>query len=178
VTQQERSERLISVQTTAGRVEGSLRIAARLRTLDDLNLVSKNLVALRSARPDDETWSFSEGELSIHKASIVFVHELDAPSVQSGVSFGRFTRSAVRLKVGAFDIQGFVHVPPGGVAIKRLDQGNHPFVSLTSVLVSGPDGEFTAPFLAVNRNHIIAAQEAQQPADSEEEALELAATAS
>lgn len=173
---QEQNERGVRIQTTEGRIEGNLRIATRLRTLDDLNLVSKRLVTLYSAHAEETNWPFDPGQVSINKASVLFVQELGTPTVQTGVSFGRFTRSPVRLRVGAFDIQGFVHVPPGGMAMKRLDQDNHPFVSLTSVLVSGPDGEFTAPFLAVNRSHIIAAQEVEHPVE-EAEPLAAAATA-
>jgi len=173
---QERNERGVRIQTTAGRIEGNLRIATRLRTLDDLNLVSKRLVTMHSAHAEEANWPFDPGKVSINKASVLFVQELGTPTVQTGVSFGRFTRSAVRLRVGEFDIQGFVHVPPGGMAMKRLDQDNHPFVSLTSVLVSGPDGEFTAPFLAVNRSHIIAAQEVEHPVEQEAEPLATAAT--
>lgn len=174
---QEQHERGVRIQTTVGRIEGNLRIAARLRTLDDLNLVSKRLVNMHAAHPEDTSWTFDAGKLAINKASILFVQELGTPAVQTGVSFGRFTRSPVRLRVGAFDIQGFVHVPPGGVAMKRLDQDNHPFVSLTSVLVAGPDGEFTVPFLAVNRSHIIAAQEVEHPVEQETEPLAAAAVA-
>ena len=169
---QERHERGVRIHTTAGRIEGNLKIAASLRTLDDLNLVAKRLVTLHSAHAEDANWPFDSGALSVNKDSILFMMELGSPAVQAGVQFGRFTRSPVRLRVGTYDVQGFVHVPPGGVAMKRLDQDNHPFVSLTSVLVSGPEGEFTAPFLAVNRSHIIAAQEVEHPV--EEESAELA----
>ena len=171
---QERHERGVRIYTTAGRIEGDMRIAARLRTLDDLNLVARRLVTMHSAHAEDSNWNFDPGSLSINKTSILFLQELGTPAVQTGVSFGRFTRSPVRLRVGEYDIQGFVHVPPGGVAMKRLDQDNHPFVSLTSVLVSGPEGEFTAPFLAVNRSHIIAAQEVEHPVDEEIEHQETA----
>lgn len=164
-------ERGVRLHTTAGRIEGTMKMASGLRTLDDLNLVSKRLVTVHSAHAEDSSWPFDTGALAINKASILFVLELGTPAVQAGVSFGRFTRSPVRLRVGSYDIQGFVHVPPGGVAMKRLDQDNHPFVSLTSVLVSGPEGEFTAPFLAVSRSHIIAAQEVEHPVEEESEQL-------
>ena len=51
--------------------------------------------------------------------------------------------------------------------MKRLDQGNHAFVSLTTVLITGPDDHATAPFLAVNRNFITAAQAVESEAESE-----------
>ena len=43
--------------------------------------------------------------------------------------------------------------------MKRLEHGEHPFLSLTTVLVTGPGGESTAAFLAVNRAHISVCQE-------------------
>jgi len=162
---QNANQRPVRVQTSVGGVEGKLKIAPRLRTLDDLNMVAKHLVTLQSAKPTNGDWPFAEGTLSVNKSSIMFVIELDQPQAQSGAGFGRFMRSSVSLRVGQYDIQGFVHVPPGGVVMKRLDQSNHAFVSLTSALVSGPDGEFTTPFIAVNRNHIIAAQERIQVED-------------
>jgi len=171
VFDQHRNERGVRIHTTAGRIEGNLKMAASVRTLDDLNLVARRLVTVHSAHAEESNWPFDSGKLSINKASILFVQELGTPAVQTGVSFGRFTRSAIRLRVGNYDLQGFVHVPPGGMAMKRLDQDNHPFVSLTSVLVSGPDGEFTTAFLAVNRSHIIAAQEVEHPVEEEFEEL-------
>jgi hypothetical protein len=160
--------RSVRVQTLSGAVDGDLQIGERLRTLDDLNLVAKTLVTLHSSRLSNTTWPFSEGTLSVNKASILFVIELKQPPIQTGASFGRFTRSSVSLRVGEYDIRGFVHVPPGGVVIKRLDQSNHPFLSLTSALVTGPTGEFTTPFIAVNRHHIIAAQEQLQVETSDQ----------
>ncbi len=49
--------------------------------------------------------------------------------------------------------------------MRRLDQSNHPFISLTWAAVKGPDTKLTAPFLAVNRAHILAAQEITPEAD-------------
>jgi hypothetical protein len=157
-----RQERKVRVQTLSGPIEGSLLINARLRTLDDLNVVSKRFVTLHSVGSASHDWSFDEATLAVNKSSILFLQELSAQSVQPGSQFDRFTRASIRVRVGDFDIQGFVHVPPGGAAMKRLDQNNHAFVSLTSALITGPDTQSTAPFLAVNRNHIIAAQEVGQ----------------
>ena len=42
--------------------------------------------------------------------------------------------------------------------MKRLDQDTHAFISLTTVLVTGPDTEVMTPFLAVNRDFVTAAQ--------------------
>ncbi len=55
-------------------------------------------------------------------------------------------------------MHGFVHVPPGGNPMTRLNQGEHAFVALTSASVIGPGEELATPFLAVNRGHILAAR--------------------
>ena len=77
----------------------------------------------------------------------------------------------VALARGDYEIEGFCHVAPGGVAMKRLEQGEHPFISLTTVLVTGPEGQSTAPFLAVNRSHISAVQEINLAEGDEQDAV-------
>ena len=153
-----REERRVRIDTVDGAVEGSLQISPGLRTLDDLNLVAKRFVTIFTPKSLSETWQTGNGPLSVNKDSILFVRELSSPPLRAGGSFGSFTRAPVRLRVRHFEVEGFVHVPPGGSPMKRLDQGEHPFVSLTSVLVTSNDGEGTTPFLAVNRNRVTAAQ--------------------
>ena len=92
---QEQNERGVRIHTTTSAIEGNLRIAARLRTLDDLNLVSKRLVTMHSVHAEEPNWPFDAGKLAINKASILFVQELGTPAVQTGVSFGRFTVAPV-----------------------------------------------------------------------------------
>jgi hypothetical protein len=79
----------------------------------------------------------------------------------------RFTRAALRVRVGAFDVEGFVHVPPGGSAVSRLDQGA-PFLGMTSVSVVGPGAHFASGFLALSRRHIVAAQPVEPGAPAAE----------
>jgi hypothetical protein len=153
-----RERRSVCVDTVDGAVQGDLHISPRLRTLDDLNLVSKRFVTLHTPESQAEGWQPSAGPLAVNKASILFVRELSAPPPKSGGNFGTFTRAAIRLRVKGFEIEGFVHVPPGGSPMKRLDHDNHPFVSLTTALITSPDAEVMTPFLAVNRNQITSAQ--------------------
>lgn len=168
MTDQTQQVRPLRVQTLYGALEGSVHISPRLRTLDDLNVVAKNLVTLHSARSVDGSWSFGEGLIAVNKAWILFVSEVAERTVQSAEHGGRFTRSSLRLKIGPFEVEGQVHVPAGGILLKRLDQSNHPFLALTNVLISGPAAEYTVPFLAINRNHVVAAHEILgQPAGAE-----------
>ena len=90
--------------------------------------------------------------------------------------FGSFTRSPIRLRVKDHEIEGFCHVPPDGAPMKRLEHGEHPFISLTTVLVTSPDGQSTAPFLAVNRTHILAVQEVDLQEGEEPDAVSSGAT--
>ena len=153
-----REERRVRVFSLDGVVDGCLLISAGLRTLDDLNVVSKRFVVLRSPSSPTDAWSLGRGPLAVNKKAILFVQELTSPPSQSGRRFGGFTRASVLLKIKTYEIEGFVHVPPGGEPMKRLDQDNHIFLSLTTVLLTGPDGHEALPFLAVNRDFITTAQ--------------------
>ena len=62
---------------------------------------------------------------------------------------------------------GFVQVPAGGSPMTRIDQDEHAFLPLTTVLVSGAGEATTAPFLAVNSNFIEAAQVSLPDEDQE-----------
>ena len=167
-----REERAVRITTTDGAVDGCLHISARLRTLDDLNMVSKRFVMLYSPTSRTTSWQIGNGPLAVNKNAILFVQELSAPPPKAGGRFGNFARAAVRLNLKNYEVEGFVHVPPGGAPMKRLDQDNHAFVSLTTVLITGTDEHQTAPFLALNRNFITAAQ----VCEPEEELAELSST--
>ena len=52
----------------------------------------------------------------------------------------------------------------------RIHQDVHAFIAVTSASVSRGDEQFAAPFVAINRRHILAAQELY-PAESEGEEL-------
>ncbi len=60
--------------------------------------------------------------------------------------------------------------------MKRLEHGEHPFIALTTVLLTGPDGQSTAPFLAVNRTQISAVQEVDLEEGEEPAAVSSGAT--
>jgi hypothetical protein len=151
-------DRAVRIDTVDGPIEGWLRVSAKLRTLDELNMVAKRFVTIHSPKTLTGSWQGGSGPLAINKGSVLFVRELSPPPPRSGSRLGDFTRAPVQLRVKNFEIQGLVDVPPGAGPIKRLDQDTHLFISLTSVLVTGPDGQATTPFVAVNRNHVMTAQ--------------------
>jgi hypothetical protein len=154
-------------------VDGSLRISPMLRTLDELNVGNRSFLQMVRADLSRSTWSFAGHELSISRDSILFVHELDAPPRSAGRGGGgSFTRSTLRLNIGGYTVEGFLHVPRGGSALKRLNQLTHPFFSLTSVSVLGADSQFATPFLAVNHARILAAQESVAPDSTNESGVD------
>ena len=129
-----------------------------LRTLDDLNLAAKAFLTVHSPVLEGTGWSFPGGPLSVNKGNILFLAELSEREGGQSEQFVDFTRAAVRLRVGAFDIEGFVHVPPRGDPMMRFNQDTHPFIAVTSGSVVGPDKQFEASFLAIKRSHIMAVQ--------------------
>lgn len=165
--QKERHLRLYTVDSV---VEGKLNVSEMLRTLDDLNIVTKTFVHLQDANCNATNWSFARGAVSINRNSILFVLEMGDPPARKvqRQQFG-FTRACAKLRLGRFDVEGFVHVPPGGTPMSRINQDNHPFMAITSASVSCGNLQFAAPFLAINRSHIDAAQELYTPEESSEE---------
>ena len=154
------TERTVRIETLDGSVEGLLRVSVLLRTHDQLNKVADAFLTVHSPVLDGTRWSIADGPLSVNKANILFLAELSDPSGGQPEKFVNCTRAAVRLRVGAFDIEGFVHVSPRGDGdpLLRFNQDIHPFIALTSVSVVGADKQFASSFLAVKRSHILAVQ--------------------
>jgi len=146
-------ERHLRVHLQQGVVEGVLRTSPSLRTLDDLNLVARNFVTLHGARVDGASWE-PETRVALSKSSILFVVEDGETAGPRVIAPESYNRSPLRLSIAEFVIQGFLHVPRGGDALKRLNQERHPFVALTSASVVGPEVEIAVPFLAVNQRHV------------------------
>ncbi len=161
---QGREKREVLIQTIHGAIEGWLTTGKQIRTLDDLNMFSRKFLRVDEAEIASSAWTFSPGTIGINTSSILFVIERSKFKRKSDkrVEAARFNRAAVMLRVGQFDIQGFVHVPGRGDILTRLNRDKYPFIALTSASVMGPDSEIAAPFLAVNRSHIMAAQEINQ----------------
>jgi hypothetical protein len=149
--------RPLRLWTTGGVFEGRLRTGT-LRTLDELNRGGKLFLTIDAPQSVTEPWGLEQGAISLNRDALLFVVELGSPPVLAGGQYGKFTRAGIQLRMRDFLIQGFVHVMPGGVAMKRFDHEHHPFVALTSAMLRGQDLEQTTPFVAVNRAHVIAVQ--------------------
>ncbi len=163
------TERMVRIEILQGSLEGLLLISELLRTLDELNMAPKAFLTVHSPVLDGTGWSFPGGPLSVNKSHILFLAEMSSPDGGKTAKFVDFTRAAVRLRIGVFDVEGFVHVPPHGDPLLRFNQDTHPFIALTSASVVGPDTEFAWPFLAVKTSQVLAAQ------PLEHEAADLAA---
>lgn len=144
--------------------DGLLNISLGGRTLDELNLQARPFLTLATPRLIAGSWELIEGSVAINKASILLV--LEIPDL--GVSLGRtdedpelrrFGRASIRLRVGEYAVEGYVHTGPAGSSLIRLNQSAHTFIALQSALITGPGADFNAPFLAVNRAHVLSAQE-------------------
>ena len=125
--------------------------------------MAKNFVVLHDPSAVSSWTVDSQGPLVVNKSAIFFVTELSNPPKRAGRDFGQFARAAMRLRVTDYEVSGFFYTPPGGDPMSRLDLGKHPFVSMTAALVVGSGNEFTTPFVAVNRGHVVAAQRVANP---------------
>jgi len=144
--------------------DGLLNISLGARTLDELNLTSRPFLVLSNAVLQSGSWEVGEGPVVVNKSFIVFVLEIpDLGAAPGGTAeeteMRRFGRAAIRLRTRDHAIEGFVHTGPGSGSLMRLNQATHPFIALQSATVKGPGTEFGTPFLAVNRAHIVSAQE-------------------
>jgi hypothetical protein len=145
-------------------LDGLLNISLGGRTLDELNLEARTFLTLATPRLMGGSWEMTDLPLAVNKGAILFV--LEVPDL--GVTIGRtdddpelrrFGRAAIRLRVGAYTIEGYVHTGPGGSSLMRFNQTAHRFIALQSVVVTGSGSEFSAPFLAINRTRVLSAQE-------------------
>jgi hypothetical protein len=153
-----RQYRAVSIHTLEGTFEGRLPTSPHVRTLDELNLVSSRFLTLHSPRNRTSSWECGGRMLSVNKSSIIFVRELPPPPAEPVASMDKVARVQVRVRVGSYEIEGFVDVRSGDEVMKRLGRGDQRFVALTSALISGPDEEIMTPFVAVNRDYMTLAE--------------------
>jgi hypothetical protein len=140
-------------------------VGEQVRTLDDLNMASGRFVTLVDASGDGAGFPLGEGPVAVHKSRILFLVETGEPPARLGRSAiaQRMHRARIRLRVADFLIEGSVHVPHGGRPLLRLKQEGHPFLALTDARVVGPYATQEARFLAVHRDHVVAAQDLTDP---------------
>ena len=153
--------RRLRLVTRHGHVDGSVLANPRVATLRYLNITSatQHFIVISPPIEPSAGWNIVDGALAIAIDSLLFVQELTAlafPSDRAAAAL--YERCAIRLSVGEFAVEGYLHMPPGSNPISRLNQNSHPFFALSAVSVIGPDTQFAAPFLAIKRSEVIALQ--------------------
>jgi len=134
-----------------------------VRTLDAVNQLAAGFVTLQPPVTTPFGAPFGDGPVAIARSSVILIEELDesnaqAPALRAG--FPKLWRAAIVLRVGTFTVNGYVHVPMGGNPLMRVSTADGPpFLALTVVEALSPMGPVKAQFVAVNRAHIMAAQE-------------------
>jgi len=153
--------RRLRLVTRQGHVDGNALVNPRIATLRYLNVTAatQNFIVMTPPIEPSEGWHIADGALAMSIDSLLFVQELTQckyPSDRAAAAL--YERCAIRLSVGEYAVEGYLHMPPGSNPISRLNQNNHPFFALSAVSVIGPNTQFAAPFLAIKRTEVIALQ--------------------
>ncbi len=161
---QNRVLRPVRVYTASASFDGLLTVSLGMRTQDELNIAARPFLTLASGSVYSGRSALAEGTLSISKAAILFAFELPdlgspLAATTDGPALGRFARAVLRLQVGDFAIEGYAHAAQGGDALSRLNQVRQPFMALSPASLEGAGVKGAMPFVAINRQHVIAAQE-------------------
>ena len=154
--------RRLRLVTRHGHVDGSVPVNPRVATLRYLNITAatQHFIVMSPPIEPSAGWNVADGALAMTIDSLLFVQELTdcAPFPSDRAAAALYERCAIRLSVGDYAVEGYLHMPPGSNPISRLNQNNHPFFALSAVSVVGPDTQFAAPFLAIKRSEVIALQ--------------------
>ena len=154
--------RRLRLVTRHGHVAGQLRTNPRVSTLHYLNVtaMSQSFIVLHPPIEPSSGWNIAEGALALSIDSVLFATEVSEyiPLPGDPAAAAEYERCAIRLNVGDYAVEGFLHVPRGSNPFARLNQDRHTFFALSAVSVMGPDAQFAAPFLAIKRSEVIAIQ--------------------
>jgi len=156
--------RPIRVFTEGATLDGLLNAHLDWRTQDELNIAGRPMLTISSPLVVEGTMRLSQGPLQINKSAILFATEIPdlGAELGSGTSepfTAKFDHSVIRLELGGYDIEGYVYTTRNGDAMTRLNLASHPFIALTMTTITGRGIELRLPFVAVNRFHVVAAQE-------------------
>lgn len=159
-------ERRLRLVTPHGHIDGALRANPAVSTLHHLNVLSasSDFVVVHAPIEADERLQLDDGDLAVAVSSIVLVQELTErrPTPGDPVAAAQFLRSPIRLRVGDYALEGFIHHPPGVDPIARVNSDRHPFFAMSSVSVIGPHLQTSAGFLAVKRSEVLLVQESRE----------------
>jgi len=122
-------QRRIRIQTHHGSIEGALTTSSGTSTMHYLNVISssQNFLQIKPPVTCTGNWRFEDAPLAVATDSILFVTELAecVPTPGDPHAAARFKRARIRLRLDEYDIDGYVHVPPGGDPI--CDESNATF---------------------------------------------------
>lgn len=154
--------RRLRLVTRYGQVEGQLRTNANVSTLHYLNVaaMSRNFIVIQPPIEPSKGWNVAAGALALSIDTVLFAQEISqyTPVAGDPIAASEYERRGVRLNVGEYAVEGFMHLPPGANPIARLNQDRQAFFALSAVSVMGLDVQFAAPFLAIKRSEVIAVQ--------------------
>lgn len=156
-------------------VDGLLRVSLGGRTLDELNSAARTFLTLSSPCVVAGDLRLTGAPLMIRKDTILFALELpdlgsSPPRLEPAPEIRRFGKTAIRLRVRHFDVEGYVNALPGLDSLARLHQQGPGFIALNAATIVGPGVDYALSFVAVNRERIASAQEIFSIAARPEEA--------
>ena len=160
-----RGVRPVRVFTEKAVFDGLLTISLGARTIDELNLAARSFLCLSCPSVVSGEWHLADGALLINKASVLFVVEIPDLGAPLGKSepvpeLRQLSGSVIHLRVGSYEIQGYVSTLPGSDPLTRLNHSaGHAFVALTAATLEGKGIDGSVPFVAVSRSHVLLAQE-------------------
>jgi hypothetical protein len=147
--------RRVLVATMLGMIEGDLAVGTQLRTLDYLNRATTRFVPLHTARSLSSRASLQGSSVLVNIDAILWVAEVATKPRPGRVAANpQLNRSAVRFCFPECEILGFLHTPPQGDPLARLNQDRASFLAVTSASIIGSDTERASAFIAVNSRQV------------------------
>ena len=154
----------VRVHTATAVIDGLLTLALGQRTLDELNLDARQMLILEEPVLRSGSMPIDEGPIGIQKSAILMALEIAAPNAPLAPARGdegamhAATRALVRLHLPCGFAEGYVIAIPGVDPLARLHQAGKRFIATLSTHLEGPGMDGSAPFVAVNMSHVLAAQ--------------------
>ena len=158
-------ERRLRLITPHGHIDGTLRTNRGVSTLHYLNVLSSSndFVVVHEPVEADSRLMLDRSDVAVAVDSVLLVQELTErkPTPGDPAAAARYQRSPVRLRVGDYSLEGFIHHPPGVDPISRVNTDRQPFFAMSSVSVMGPHLQTSAAFLAVRRSEVLLVQQSR-----------------
>jgi len=134
---------------------GRLPLVGRQRVSDHFN-ERRTMLILEGAQLEGcAAFDTSADELAINRDDVLLVVPVDEPDlVIPAASIVVKEKHRVRLLVGAWVVEGNIHVIPDLSVERFINMGHGEFMPLTDARLVGPDTERTERLALVHRRHI------------------------